>query len=164
MSENSQTSQASSQQDTTKTHLLEQYKSYVGDLGNIGTRYTTSNAFYLTIISALLAILALTKKEDALSDAYILIRIVVPFFAVLLCGVWSKTIRFYQTIFGVKFSVLREMEDKGLPFHTYEEERKILANIKKERLTENEQKIPFLLAFPFIAILAHALWNLSMTI
>lgn len=32
--------------------ILDQYKSYMVDVGNIGTRYTTSNGFYLSVITA----------------------------------------------------------------------------------------------------------------
>jgi hypothetical protein len=34
--------------------IVEQYKLYVADLASIGTRYTTSNGFYVSIISAFL--------------------------------------------------------------------------------------------------------------
>ncbi len=44
---------------------LDQYKAYLDDLGNIGTRYTTANGFYVSIVSALLAILALAQKGEA---------------------------------------------------------------------------------------------------
>ena len=54
-----------SSMDTTPTPApkvtIEQYKAYIQDLGNIGTRYTTSNAFYLSVITALLGILSLTE-------------------------------------------------------------------------------------------------------
>ena len=41
-----------------KNRLLDQWKSLVSDVGNIGTRYATANGFYLSVITALLALLA----------------------------------------------------------------------------------------------------------
>ena len=57
--------------------LLEQYKAYLTDLGNVGTRYATANGFYVSIVSALLAILALAKKGEALARIDVLLYIVV---------------------------------------------------------------------------------------
>jgi|KBSMisStaDraftv2_1062788.scaffolds.fasta_scaffold1966301_2 hypothetical protein len=37
----------------TASDWLEQYKAYLADLGNVGSRYTTANGFYLPVISAL---------------------------------------------------------------------------------------------------------------
>ena len=60
---------------------LDQWKAYLQDLGNIGTRYTTSNGFYLSIITALLAILSLTRAGESLMTAQGVLRIAVPAFA-----------------------------------------------------------------------------------
>ena len=43
--------------DPVPTHIIEQYKVYVTDLGNVGAQLATTQTFYLTIISALIAVL-----------------------------------------------------------------------------------------------------------
>jgi hypothetical protein len=42
----------------TTSDWMDQYKAYLADLGNVGSRYATANGFYLSIISALLGVLA----------------------------------------------------------------------------------------------------------
>ncbi len=64
---------------------IEQYKAYLGDLGNIGTRRFTSNGFYLSVITALLGVLALAKPGDGFTDLQPTLRLAVPIFAILVC-------------------------------------------------------------------------------
>lgn len=135
--------------------LLEQYKAYLTDLGNIGTRYTTANGFYVSIISALLAILALTKKGEALERVDILLYIAVPIFACLLCLIWREGMIFYSALFKTKFDVLREME-RQLPFKTFAREEELRQ--PGRRLIKNDEWIPVILAIPFVPILFFGLW------
>ena len=60
--------------------IVEQYKIYVADLGNIGTRYTTSNGFYVSIISAFLILLALTDSGKNLEQLGVFDRIIILIF------------------------------------------------------------------------------------
>ena len=136
--------------------LLEQYKSYVADLGNIGSRYATANGFYLSIISALIAFIALTKKGESFETLRTAIQILVPLFAVLLCGVWFLTMRVYSSVFRAKFSVLRAMEVR-LAFPTYESEDKKLREYGP-RLISIERWVPLILSLPFLVVLGHGVW------
>src|SRR4051794_4918370 len=43
-------------------HVVEQYKAYVTDLASVGAQFSTTQTFYLTIISALIAILAVKER------------------------------------------------------------------------------------------------------
>ncbi len=141
--------------------LLEQYKAYLQDLGNIGTRYTTSNSFYLSIISAFLGILALTKPSDSLTDLQTILRFAVPFFACLLCLTWAKTLVFYNELFRVKFDVLGELEQRGGLVPVYTREEDLLHSRRVGRILKNEHLIPLVLAVPFLFILADTVWKLS---
>jgi len=142
--------------DFRQTQLLEQYKAYLTDVANIGTRYTTANAFYISIISALLAILALVKKGEALERVDILLYITVPIFAILLCFVWHDTIDFYGATFKMKFDVLQEMEQE-LPFRIFQREEQLRQ--PGRRITTNERWIPFILAIPFAVLLIYGIWQ-----
>jgi hypothetical protein len=136
---------------------VEQYKAYLQDLGNIGTRYTTSNGFYLSVVTALLGILSLMKPGQGLADLQNILRIAVPLFAIGLCFVWRKTLRFYSDLFGAKFAVLKEMEQSGGLFPAYEREYELLP---KQWLIDNEARIPLFLALPFLVILVYTVWKL----
>jgi len=48
--------------------MLELYKAYIGDLGNIGGRYATANGFYLSVVTALIAVLALGETDKPLAN------------------------------------------------------------------------------------------------
>jgi hypothetical protein len=135
--------------------LLEQYKAYLADLGNIGTRYTTANGFYVSIISALLAILALAKKGEALARIDVLLYLVVPIFACLLCMIWRDSMKSYSNLFKRKFEVLRKMEER-LPFQPFKLEEELARS--GPRLIKNEERIPLILMAPFAAILLYGVW------
>src|SRR5580658_4071503 len=110
--------------DATIQVVLGQYTAYLTDLGNIGTSYTTANAFYTSILSVLLAILALANKGAALAQFNILLFIVVPLFAGFLCLNWWETMNSYGASFKAHFDVLREMEAQ-LPFKTFTREQQV---------------------------------------
>jgi hypothetical protein len=135
--------------------LLEQYKAYLADLGNIGTRYTTANGFYVSIISALLGILALAKKGEALARIDVLLYIVVPIFACLLCMIWRDSMKSYSNIFRRKFEVLQRMEER-LPFQPFKLEEELARS--GPRLIKNDEWIPLLLMTPFAVVLLYGLW------
>ena len=43
--------------------LQAQYTDYMTDVGNIGTRYSTSQAFYMSVVSALVGVFAYVAKD-----------------------------------------------------------------------------------------------------
>jgi hypothetical protein len=130
--------------------VLDQYKAYLADLGNFGTRYTTSNGFYLSVITALLGILALAKPSDVLAGSRTYLGFAVSAFAVLVCMVWSRSVASYRKLFAIKFDILREMEKKGNLFPIYKLENEMRGKVA---LLENERLIPILLSLPFLTIL-----------
>ena len=71
--------------------------------------------FYLSVVSALIAVIVFAGKEPGPFQKYVwVITAFVMFFIALICGVWWLTLDFYSKLFFVKFKVLREMETKGL--------------------------------------------------
>src|SRR5437660_12169994 len=95
-----------------KTHdvCLEQYKAYIGDLGNIGARYATVQGFYVSVITALISVLALTESNKIFSQLPTNTLVVVCLFAVALCMVWAVTIRFYRKLFVANLRVLNALD------------------------------------------------------
>ena len=137
---------------------LDQYKAYLLDLGNIGSRYVTSNGFYLSVISALLGILSLVKSGPTTDSLQVILRLAVPLFAIFLCHVWRQTIVFYRALFKAKFAVLKEMELSGDLFPAYEREEKLFAGPRW--LLNNEARIPYVLSLPFFVIFGQTIWAL----
>src|SRR5258708_9596446 len=88
--------------------LLEQYKALIGDVGNIGTRYATANGFYLSIVSALLGVVAFTESGKPLAQVDLVLVLTVAAFAVVVWHVWVKTLAFYRGLFALKLQLLGE--------------------------------------------------------
>jgi hypothetical protein len=85
--------------------VLDQYKAYLEDLGNFGSRYTTSNGFYLSVITALLGILAFTKAGAAFEGSRSYLGLAISVFAILVCLVWSRSVDSYRKLFRIKFTI-----------------------------------------------------------
>jgi len=144
-----------------KTHdvCLEQYKAYLGDLGNIGTRYATVQGFYVSVIAALISVLALSESNKILSQLQTSTLVVVCLFAVVLCIVWAVTIRFYHRLFGAKFAVLKALET-NLAYNCFDQEYKVLRRFDEESkklrykpfLTSIEESIPIVFSLFFVAL------------
>jgi hypothetical protein len=146
-----------SQSSLTTPPYLDQYKAYIADLGNFGTRYTTANGFYISVITALLGILALTKAGDVFAAPKAYLGLAVSGFAVLVCLVWSRSIASYRKLFGIKFTILREMEQEGHLFPIYRREDELR---EKVSLLQNERLIPILLGLPFLVTFMAAAWGI----
>jgi hypothetical protein len=140
---------------------LAQYQAYLGDLGNIGTRYATSNGFYLSVVTALLGILAYTTTNGAFASSQAYLAVAVPAFAILVCWIWSRTIAFYGNLFAAKFKVLREIEEAGQLFPVYKQEDMFIAEGKPPRsMLANDRLVPLLLALLFFVVLLYMLCKL----
>jgi hypothetical protein len=138
---------------------LEQYKAYLGDLGNIGTRYATVQGFYVSVIAALVSVLALAESGKILSQFQTGTLLVVCSFGFMLCIVWALTIHYYGKLFGAKFDVLKALE-ANLAYKCFDEEYKVLRCFDKTKnefrakplLTRIEVWIPIVFSLFFIAL------------
>jgi hypothetical protein len=141
--------------------LLDQYKAYLSDLGGIGTRYATSNGFYLSVVTALLGILALTKGGEAFVGSQPYLAVAVPLFAILVCWIWWRTIAYYRNLFTAKFNVLREIEEAGQFFPIYKREETLLKEGRPPHsMLGNDRLVPLLLAILFLVVLFYMLCQL----
>lgn len=90
-------------------HLLEQYKLYVQMADNISLRRGQANAFYISIIPALM--FAATASSDCVPCRFRdIILIVVAALCIPLCVLWSATIRSCRRLNSCKFKVINAME------------------------------------------------------
>src|SRR6267154_3639780 len=132
---------------------LEQYKAYLGDLGNIGTRYATSNGFYLSVVTALLGLLTYTAAGGAFMSSQPYVAVAIPAFANLVCWIWWRTVAYYDNLFAAKFKVLREMEEAGPFFPIYRQEYKFIKEGKPPHsMLRNDRLVPLLLAILFLVV------------
>jgi hypothetical protein len=98
---------------TIPSHIVEQYKAYLTDLGNIGSRFGTVQVFYLTIVAALIGVLSLKDTNRSVQNFLSPVSIVVFLFIAVICWLWWDTLDFYGKLFAQKFDVLRAIEKQG---------------------------------------------------
>ena len=135
---------------------LAQYQAYLGDLGNIGTRYATSNGFYLSVVTALLGILAYTTQGGAFLTSQAYLAIAVPAFAIVVSAIWWQTIAYYDNLFAAKFKVLCEIEKEGQFFPMYQHEYKFIKDGKRPHsMLANDRLVPLVLIIAFSAVLIY---------
>ncbi len=142
-----------------KGHLLEQYKLFVEMADNISARRAQTNAFYITVLSALLAVVSLAADKFP-SDVQMTTFMAISLLGMILCYVWNVNIRSYRQLNSGKFKVIHEME-KQLPYPCYTREWEFLGkgeNAQKYlQLTRVERYVPYVMAIPFILLLIYAL-------
>lgn len=140
--------------DVLHTDCLEQYKSYLQDVGNIGARHENSRRFYLSVVSALFVFLSMAGKDGPLKVVEGPVRTLVGLVGIILCVVWVMHMQSFGAIYRAKFNVLRAMETQCNLFHVFDEEWKYLkGNPRFKLLTLIDSAIPVLFAALFIALL-----------
>lgn len=149
-------------------HILEQYKLYVEMADRVSQRRDQSNRFYVTIVSALAAIVVVIARfgvpadgaNGALSDIGFL---AIGLFGLALSGVWWLNIRSYRTLNSAKFEIINRIE-KHLPFAGYSEEWQILRPPEGRKpylqLTRVEQFVPIIFMALFALLIAYSIYLL----
>jgi hypothetical protein len=99
-----------------------QYIAYMADLGNMGARYSTSQAFYMSVVSGLVGIFAFVAKDGALSGHVAFVTVAVLAVIALICWAWWSTLSFYHDSFAAKLAVLKKMEEAATLFPIFKTE------------------------------------------
>jgi len=141
-------------------HLVEQYKIYTEDLGNIGSRQASTSAWYTSIVSALAAVIAYLAKEQPLQSLTYVGIAPISFVGIMLCVIWQFHARSYQYLYDAKFRVLHELERAGLPFHCFGRESQ-LRDPRRVRFTTLESYLSATFVVLFGLLLGIAVWNLA---
>ena len=146
-----------------KEHLIEQYKLYVGMADRISDRRERSNRFYISLLSALLALLSIIVGRNVSNGLQTVVFMTIGILCLGLCSLWIINIRSYRQLNSGKFKVIHEME-QYLPFNCYDREWEILGEGKEAKsylqLTRAEQYIPIILAVPYLLLFVYSLWML----
>ena len=152
--------------DSYNDHLLEQYKLYVEMADRVSQRRDQSNRFYVTIVSALAAIVVIIARFGVPENGALLevAFLVVGLFGIALSYIWRLNIKSYRVLNSAKFDVINEIE-KQLPSQGYNKEWDLLENPPPGRdkylqLTRVEQRVPLIFIGLFVALTAYAIFLL----
>ena len=151
-----------------RAHLLEQYKLYVEMADRVSQRRDQSNRFYVTIVSALAAIVVVIARFGVPADTESGVLSDIGFLAIGLFGaalsvIWYLNIRSYRTLNSAKFAIINKIEEQ-LPFAGYSDEWEILrppsGRPQYLQLTRVEQFVPVIFIALFIVLTIYALYLL----
>ena len=148
--------------DKHQDHLLEQYKLYVEMADRVSQRRDQSNRFYVTIVSALAAIVVVIARFGVPENGALLevAFLIIGLFGLALSGIWYFNIRSYRVLNSAKFAIINRIEEQ-LPFAGYSEEWEILRPPEGRRpyfqLTRVEQFVPAIFTVLFAALTIYAI-------
>ena len=121
--------------------LLEQWKTCVEAADGISEKRNNANGLFITINTALCAVITFTLENKSMFLAII---------GIIICLLWRATIKSYKELNAVKYEIINSME-AYLPISPYSIEwKKLKENSKHKELTTIEKCIPWI----FIAIYA----------
>ncbi|MDJ0707837.1 MAG: hypothetical protein QNJ46_31565 [Leptolyngbyaceae cyanobacterium MO_188.B28] len=148
--------------DNFQAHLMDQYKLFVEMADRVSARRGQANTFYISLLSALVALLSLVIDKELFSGPSSVLLFLTSLIGMALCLTWHLNIKSYKQLNGLKFKVIHEME-QSLPFPCYEREWAILKEKEKQqkpgyiRLTTVEKYIPLIFATPYIGLMVYTL-------
>ena len=137
-------------------HAIEQYKAKMVDLGNLGTRHTMMTTYYVSILTAIFALLALKERSIAEIDTAILTLVCSAGFLVSL--LWFFSVRFFRGLFRVKLKVLTEIEET-LPYQTFKREFDLMSHSRTRSWLWFERIVPIVFALFFLVVLGIRFWR-----
>lgn len=141
-----------------KDNFLLQYKIFVEMMDSISRRRHLTNQFYISLITALIAIATfvgenlISEGEDIEKSIYILFPLTLT--GIIFCILWRVNIQAYRYINKAKFTVILEMEEQ-LPYPCYDKEWQKLKKEKYISLTIVERLVPFAMMIPFISFILY---------
>ncbi len=117
--------------------LLEQYKGLTESADRVTSKRQTTNNFYLTANSFLLAAAGYLTSTN-----YLVIPLIISIIGISIATLWFYNIHSYKSLNAAKYKVIHELEEY-LPARIYQKEDEYL---KKEyyQLTSIEKIIPIM--------------------
>src|SRR5258707_15691750 len=96
---------ASIQSTASPEMLLEQYKLYVEMTDRVSARRGDTNKFYISLLTALLALLSIVVEKQLLLTLQSMILLLVGILGLVLCSTWVINLRSYRKLNSGKFKV-----------------------------------------------------------
>lgn len=144
--------------------LLEQYKLYVQMADNASERRSKTNAYYVSIMAAVLVLAARFEWLAPTNEVQAVGLILIAVLGMLVCLVWRANVTSFQQLNRAKFEVIHQLE-RRLPFQCYEKEWKLLGEGTDRRrylqLTRIERVLPLALALLYFALFLIAIAHLT---
>ena len=128
---------------------IEQYKAKLSDLGNLGARQTSMTTYYVTIVSALIGLLAL--KERSLFEMEATALFMVCGAGLMICLLWFSSLNFFRSLFRAKLKVLEDIEE-ALPYQTFRKEFEAMRQSKFSRWLWIERFVPVVFGLFFMSV------------
>lgn len=152
--------------DKFQEHLMEQYKICVEMADRVSVRRGAASNFYISLLSALLALLSLVVEKNFFSGSKSILLLFTSILGLALCIAWYTNIQSYRQLNSLKFQVINEME-QYLPFRCFSREWQILKERRESskrytRLTTIEKFIPLIFATPYIGLLIYSFLSFIM--
>ncbi len=142
-----------------RSHVIEMYKLYVEMADRISTRRQSANSFFLSINTAIVAIVGyvqLGQKGGKSYDFYWIVGLA----GIALCYTWYRLIRSYKGLNSGKFKVIQEIE-KRLPLSPYEAEWDVIGRGKDPKLylpfTRVETVVPWVFLVLHLIVVVRAI-------
>ena len=136
--------------------LLEQYKLFLQTSEDLVSRRQNVNSFYISLSSALVAIMGVFMAVDFGQRAKLIIVFVFCLIGFILSISWSKTLSCYGNLNGSKMKIISNIE-KQLPLSLFDAEWAALSDkLNKKKyvsFTESEQIIPHLFGAVYFVIM-----------
>ena len=140
--------------------LIEQYKMYVESADKVSERRGQTNAFYISVLTALLVILSLIVEKNVFSEQSNLVFLTIGLLGVFLCLIWWFNIQSYKQLNSAKFKVIHDIE-AHLPYACFDKEWDHLGrgndSKKYRKLTVIEKFVPLILSIPYLILIAFSL-------
>ncbi len=145
-----------------QSHLMELYKFYAGTADAVSTRRQSANVFFLTLNTALIALIGYSFRSNTAENSFLWLLIPIVIVGLILCYQWRRTIKSHQQLNDGKFEVITLMEEK-LPFAPYAAEWKALGEGKDpkkyKKITNIEMNIPWGFALLHFLLLCILIWQ-----
>lgn len=139
--------------DQYQNHLFEQYKMYVDMTDRISGRRQTANNFFLSINTALIAIVTFLKTKAGTDP--ILLSFVTGIAGFLLCFTWYRLIKSYKDLNSARFKIIQKMEE-SLPLSPYKAEWTLVEEGRNPKFyrpfTKIESWIPWMFLFLYAVL------------
>ena len=136
--------------------LLEQYKLFLQTSEDLVSRRQNVNSFYLSLSSALAAILGVLFALDFGYQGKLIVGAVFCLIGIILSVSWSKTLSCYGNLNSSKMKIISSIEKK-LPLSLFDAEWAALSDkLNKKKyisFTESEQVIPRLFGVLYFLII-----------
>ena len=150
----------------TKKDILEIYRLAVDMADKVSFRRSAMNRFYLTLVSALFAVLFVFFQQNGRESTLPWAPFYIWSFGLLvliiaLCYLWILQIQSYKKLNQAKFKVIAEME-KQLPIAIYAEEEKIYKKDKRIDFSDIEIWVPrIFIGVCFVLMFLSIFWTIE---